>query len=124
MGQWQARSQEFAMRGLFWRLETTSNNHDPDFGQSSLRLSRFFCPNLGVLQKKRRKVFSQIEAQFFWSNSHQVHDQFSSPIPMGGTIFVCSTKIGLKSAKNGVFCILFRPIGGCSPPPGYATGYC
>ena len=30
-------------------LETTSNDLDPDFSRSSLRLSRFFCPNLGDL---------------------------------------------------------------------------
>ena len=37
-----------------------------------------------------------------------------------GAIFVSSAKIGLKTAKNVVFCILFRPFS--SPaPPGYAT---
>ena len=50
----QARSQEFAMRGrLFWRMETISNDLDPDFDRSSLRLSRFFCPNGGDLRKKK-----------------------------------------------------------------------
>ena len=34
-----------------------------------------------------------------------------------GGYFRFHCKIGLKSAKNGVFCILFRPMGGCSPPP-------
>ena len=43
------------MGGLFWRLEATSNDLDPDFNRSSLRLSQFFCPNLGDLQKKKQK---------------------------------------------------------------------
>ena len=38
----QACSQEFAMGGLFWELETTANDLDPDFDQSSIRLRRFF----------------------------------------------------------------------------------
>ena len=37
--------------GLFWRPETTSNDLDPDFDRSSIRLSRFLCPNIGDLQK-------------------------------------------------------------------------
>ena len=60
----------------------------------------------------KKKVFSQAETQFFWSKSHQVLYKFSLPIPMKGgrSIFVFSAKIGLRSAKNGVFCILFRPM--------------
>ena len=59
----QARSQEFAMgggEGLVWMLEITSNDLDPDFDRSSLRLSRFFCPNLDDLplpKKNLEKVF-------------------------------------------------------------------
>ena len=40
----QARSQEFALGGggrLLWRLEKVSNNLDPDFNRSLIRLSRF-----------------------------------------------------------------------------------
>ena len=62
----QARSQEFEMGGLFWRLEATSNDLDPGFNRSSLRLSPFFCPNFKkVILKKTKTVFSQ--AQFVWS---------------------------------------------------------
>ena len=43
----------------------------------------------------------------------------------GGAIFVFNAKIGLKSAKNGVFCILFRPMGGgVSPPAPFCLRYC
>ena len=56
-------------RGLFRRLETTSNDVDPDFGRSSLRCSRFFRPNSGDPPKK--KVFTEIQsiflADFRWS---------------------------------------------------------
>ena len=31
--------------------------------------------------------------------------------PNGGAIFVVNAKISLKSVKNGVFCMLFRPMG-------------
>ena len=50
----QARSQEFSMgEGLFWKLGATSNDLDPDFDWSSLRLRRFFCPNFDDLRKKK-----------------------------------------------------------------------
>ena len=109
----QARSQEFGVNGgLFWRLKTISNDLDPDFDRSSIRLSRFFCRNLDDLQKKK-KVFSQVATQFSGpnhtrslTNSYRQHQ--------GGweAIFVFSAKIGLKSAKKGVFYILFRPMRG------------
>ena len=38
----QVRCQKFALGGLFWRLETTTNDLDLDFDWSSFRLSRFF----------------------------------------------------------------------------------
>ena len=65
-------------------LETTSNDLDTDFSRSSLRLSRFFGPNLGDLPPPKKKIFSETETQFLWSNTHQVLDQFSSPMTMGG----------------------------------------
>ena len=50
----QARSQKFAW-GLFWILEKTSNDLDPDFKLALISLSRFFCPNFGDLQKNLKK---------------------------------------------------------------------
>ena len=129
--------------GVFWRLETTSNDIDLDFDRDSIELNRFLSPNIGdLLQKKRypqklglffgpnlrdlkkkkkkeeKKVFSQAETRFLFEIT-------SDPWPIiianttreGGAIFVFSAKIGLKSAKNGMFCILFRPMGGYSPSP-------
>ena len=47
--------------------------------------------------------------------------QLLLPNSIGGATFMFGAKIGLKSTKNVVFCILFRPMGrGCSPS-GYAT---
>ena len=50
----------------------------------------------------------------FLTNSHPKHQW---------GYFLFSGKIGPKSAKNWVFCILFRPMGGLSypAPPGFAT---
>ena len=84
----QARRQEFAVwgEGVLWRLETTSNDLDLNFDRYSIelvgfcsqilvisnkkkryppKLGRFFCPNLRDLKKKKKKVFSQAETQFF-----------------------------------------------------------
>ena len=108
--------------GLFWKLETTANNLDPDFHQSSTRLSRFFCPNLGELQKKRSSLKLSL---FFYPNSGGYYIKFKSKshqsltnsrpnLNGGGAIFGFWGQIGLKSAKNRVFCI-------APPPSGYAT---
>ena len=45
------------MGGLIQRLETTSNDLIPDFDRFSRRFSRFYCPNLGDLQKKGLQNF-------------------------------------------------------------------
>ena len=79
--------------------------------RSLLKLRRFWCPNLDDLQKK---VFSQVFNLVFHirslTNSHRQYQ--------GEAIFVLRAKVGLKSTKNEVFCILFRPIwGSYSPPP-------
>ena len=46
----------------------------------------------------------------------------ANPIGKGGAIFIFGAKIGLKSTKNVIFCMLFRPMEGLEPP-GYATGW-
>ena len=102
------------MGGLFWRLEATSNDLDPDFNRSSLRLSQFFCPNLCDLQKKKKKRSS---ARLSLSGRNHIRSLTTSyrQYHWGGGYSVFWAKIGLKNAKNGVFCILFRPMGGYSP---------
>ena len=50
----QARSQDFVKGGgLFWKVETTVSDLDPNFHCSRIRLRRFFRPKTGDLQKKR-----------------------------------------------------------------------
>ena len=87
--------------GVLRKLETTSNNLDPDFDRSSIRLSRILCRNIGDLHKK--KVFSQAKIQFFKSKSHQVLDQFPSPIPGGELFSFLVQKSASKVLNTGYF---------------------
>ena len=125
---------------LFWRLKTTSNDLDPDFNRQSLRLRRFFLPNFGDLQKKRKKSSVRFR-RLFCSNlddlqkerkkrsSARLKSSFSvrnsGPWPLliananGRIIFAFRPKIGIKSAEKVVFCKLFRPMGGYSPHPSW-----
>ena len=113
-----------------WRLETTSNELDPDFDWSAFRLSRHFCRNLGDLQQKKKvftvietvflskrgrspnnkknkkkykNVFIQAETQFLWSISHQVFEQLSTPIPLEGLFLFLVQKFVSKVLKTGYF---------------------
>ena len=135
----QARSQEFALGGLFWRLETISNDLDPNFDRSLIGLSRLFCPNSGDLKKKKglspklrrfsvqSKVISKKRALDRLKQPSFLVKITSGPTPIliantfGGGIFVFKAKFGFKSAKNGVFCIVFTPMGGNCPPVPLAT---
>ena len=66
--------------GLFWRLETTSNDLDPDFRWSSLRLSRFLSPNSDDLQKKRSSPkLGLFLSKFRWSPKKKKEKTRSSP---------------------------------------------
>ena len=131
--------------GLFCRLEAPSNDLDPDFDRSLLRLSRLFCPNLGDLKKKKKGLHSDWVGIFFskfrWSSKKKRSSTRPKPSVSDlnyiksltdshrqcqwGAILVFGAKIGLKSNKNGVFCILFRAMGweGCRPPPPWLR-YC
>ena len=82
-------------------LETTSNNLDPDFGWSSLKLSWFFCPNFSYLQNKKGFLVE------LTSGSSPI--LITNVISGGEVISVDRAKIGLKVAKNVVFCILSSP---------------
>ena len=42
--------------------------------------------------------------------------QLLLPNPVEGAVFIFGAKIDLKSTKNVLFCILFRPMGGLKPP--------
>ena len=66
MRSWQVRNQEFYNDGvLIQRLETTSNDLTPDFDWFLRRLSRFYSPSLGDLQKKGLQNFFSGDLQNF-----------------------------------------------------------
>ena len=106
--------------------------------RSSPKLKRFFQPNFGDLEKKKvlTKIQSLLLTNFgcapekknstFLVQITGSPSQLLLPNPVGGAVFIFGAKVGLKSTKNVLFCILFRPVGGYSPPPppGYATEIC
>ena len=137
------RNQNFAKGGLFWEVKTTVNELEPNFHQFWIRSRRFFCQNQVIPLKK--KVFTNIEtvipAEIGWSPKKKGHHQNSVtspdqlrvrstflvqitaspsqlllPNPVGRAVFIFGAKIGLKSSKNVLFCILFRPMRGLQPP--------
>ena len=92
-----------------------------NFGQNR-KFKRFFGPNTGDLQKKRsspnlKRIFghNRIFRRFFRLN-HGIYFAFSAPKFLWGAVFNFSAKIGLKSTKNVQFWILYRQMGGSSPP--------
>ena len=97
----QARSQEFEMRGLFWRLESTSNDLDPDFDRSSLRMSQFFCLNLGDLQKKKKRSSARLSL----SGRNHIRSLTTSyrQYHWGEAILFSGQKSALKMLKTGYF---------------------
>ena len=60
---YQARSREFALRGLFWILEKPSNDLDPDFNRALISLSRFFV-QFEVISKKKRGLHRNLNVFF------------------------------------------------------------
>ena len=74
-----------------------------------------------MISKKNRSspTLSELLNQkppLFWSKQRQVLHNFGSQILWGGAVFIFGAKIGLKSTRNVLFCILFRPIGELEPP--------
>ena len=65
-----------------------------------------------MISKKLKRTSGRNHIRFFTNSHRQCY---------WGAIFVFSAKIGFKSAENGVFCILFRSMGGYSPPRPLAT---
>ena len=50
-------------------------------------------------------------------NNGKSFTTFAPQSRWGGAVFIFGAKIGIKSTKNVLFCILFRPIGGAVAPP-------
>ena len=110
--------------GLFWKLERTVNELDPNFHQSWIRLRRFFCQSQ-VISKK--KIFTKIQtvfpAKIRRSPKKKLGDlqktkqkYFCSPIPFWGTVSIFGAQIGLKTLKTYYFAYCSGQWG-CSPPP-------
>ena len=114
-----ARNLHCGEGGLFWRLDTASNDLDPDFHWSSLRLRRFFCPNLSDLQKKRSS--SRLKPSF--SGKHYIRFlTYSHRQYRWGEIFsFLVQKLASKVLKTAHFSN-FSGQWGARAPPGYATG--
>ena len=130
--------------GVFWRLETTSNDLDLDFDRDSIELSRFLSSNIGdLLQKKRypqklglffgpnlrdlkkkkkkkkKKKYSARLKPDFCSKSHLILYQLSSPIPLGGggLFSFLVQKSASKVPKTGCFAYSSGQWGARAPPP-------
>ena len=106
-------------RNLLWGL---SRRCEIKLGQFTLlQLERFFCPKLGVDQKKKRKKNLRPRwNRVLRPNSLLVQCQSSHILiasDNGWAIFAFGAKIGLKSNKNRAFCILCMPMGGQTPLP-------
>ena len=116
---------------LCWKLETTANNFDPDFHQSWIGLKRFFCQIQVISKKKKKKKrerFSLNLSQCFCPNSggynikfksksHQVFNEFSSPISMGGLFLVFENKSASKKKTNHIFQVNGVSYNPSAPPP-------
>ena len=128
--------------GVFWRLETTSNDLDLDFDRDSIELSRFLSPNIGdflqkkgihknwdsfsvqiyvISKKKKKKEEKKSSARLkrdFCSKSHLILDQLSSPIPLGGGLFsFLVQKLASKVPKTGCFAYSSGQWGAIAPFP-------
>ena len=82
----------------------------------------FFWPKSGDLQKKkslhRLWASSRTKKLHYSGPNNGKFFTTSAPKSFRGGIFIFGAKIGLKSTKNELFCILFRPMGGgrAAPP--------
>ena len=129
-GHSQVRSQEFTLGGAVSGAGNSMKRCWSRFWSVFTQMQSVFLPKIRWSPKK--KVFAETQSVFlpkigwsqkkafsqdlqknpvFWSKSHQIH----IANPSGGAIFIFPAKIGLKSTKNVVFCILFRSMRGIEP---------
>ena len=74
--------------------------------------------------KKKKEGLHEGWNRFLCPNSLQDQSQCTQILianANGGAIFAFSAKIGLKNAKNVVFCVLCKPMGGAIAPPPLTT---
>ena len=131
------RNQKFKVFSRRMQVISNKKRSSPKFKgflRPKLKIQRVFLAEIRWSQNKRKKkerslpTLSELQNQtnpLFWSKQRQVLHNFGSRIFLGGAVFIFGAKIGLKSTKNVLFCIFFRPMGGSSsphPPAVYATG--
>ena len=121
-------------------MKTTVNELDLNFHQPWIRMRRFFCPNqviskkkifttietvfrskLGDLQKKKKRlhqssVKSSTKKLHFSSPNNTKSFTTSAPRFRWRLFSFLEQKSSLKALKNVLFWVLFRPVGGSSPP--------
>ena len=100
--------------------------------RSSPKFKGFFQSKLGDLKKKKKKkrsspTLSELQNRKIHYSSPNNGKFFttSAPKSLWGAVFIFGAKIDLKSTKNVLVCIFFRPMGRLElppPPAGYATG--
>ena len=69
-----------------------------------------------MISKKQKKGLRHNSGRFF-TQFRKFKRLRGGSFRMGGAIFHFSQKIGLKSTKNMLFCILHKPMGGARAPP-------
>ena len=109
------------------RMQVISNKkkglhrNSKGFSCQNQKFRGVFWPKLGDLQKNRSsptlgELLNQ-KTPLFWSKQRQVLYNFDSQILWGGAVFIFGAKISLKSTRNVLFCIFFRPMGEARAPP-------
>ena len=124
-------------RGVFWRLEATSNDLDLDFNRSSIELSRFLSPNIGDLQQKKgihqnwdafsvqiyvistKKSSAKLKPSFFvWNHIWSLTNYHRQYHWVGGGLFsFLVQKSASKLPKTGCFAYSSGQWGAIAPPP-------
>ena len=102
----------------------------PTKKRSSPKFKAFFWPKSGDIQKiglHRLWVSSWTKKLHYSGPNNGKSFTTSAPKSLWGrAVFIFGAKIGLKSTRNVLFCIFFRPMGEARAPPtlnpGYATG--
>ena len=100
----------------------------PNWDSLNLELKSFFCLKLGKDQKKEKKGVRPRWDRVLQPSSFLIRSQSGHILianANGSAIFAFRAKIGFKSNKNKVFCILCMPMGGQPHPTPfvYATTF-
>ena len=112
------------LKGFFWPNagDLQKKRSPPKFKGFFLpksEIQRFFWPKSGDLQKiglHRLWVSSWTKKLHYSGPNKGKFFTTSAPKSLWGAVFIFEAKIGLKSARNVLFCIFFRPMGEARAP--------